>query len=320
MSFFAILFALLIEQVRPLGNQSLAHDAVRAWVGFIGRSFDTGSSNHAALAWSLGVLGPAVLASVVYGLLLHAVGWPIALIWNIAVLYLTLGFRQFSHHFTRIREALDAGDEALARSILADWKGIEVAELSRSEMIRLVIEHSVLSAHRHVLGVFTWYSVLAALGLGPAGAVAYRLADYVRQSWKLPGPVPGYGVSAALIGVSAEAWRVIDWLPCRVTALGFAIVGSFEDAIDRWRQHTQRSPRDNDGVILAATSGALNLRLGETSASGGMAGASSDDPTDASTGREPQMGHLAQVVGLVWRSVVMWMVLLALLTLAQLLG
>jgi adenosylcobinamide-phosphate synthase len=32
------------------------------------------------------------------------------------------------------------------------------------------------------------------------------------------------------------------------------------------------------------------------------------------------MAHLASLVGLVWRSVVLWMVLLALLTLARLLG
>jgi adenosylcobinamide-phosphate synthase len=37
-------------------------------------------------------------------------------------------------------------------------------------------------------------------------------------------------------------------------------------------------------------------------------------------GRESEFGHLAQVVGLVWRSVVLWMVLLALLTLARLIG
>jgi adenosylcobinamide-phosphate synthase len=37
-------------------------------------------------------------------------------------------------------------------------------------------------------------------------------------------------------------------------------------------------------------------------------------------GQTPELSHLAVVVGLVWRSVVMWMVLLALLTLARLLG
>ncbi|HOE40777.1 MAG TPA: cobalamin biosynthesis protein CbiB, partial [Rhodoferax sp.] len=34
----------------------------------------------------------------------------------------------------------------------------------------------------------------------------------------------------------------------------------------------------------------------------------------------PELQHLAVVVGLVWRTVVMWIVLLALLTLARLLG
>ena len=37
-------------------------------------------------------------------------------------------------------------------------------------------------------------------------------------------------------------------------------------------------------------------------------------------GREPEMAHLRSVVGLVWRSVVVWLLLLALLTFARLLG
>ena len=45
--------------------------------------------------------------------------------------------------------------------------------------------------------------------------------------------------------------------PARTTALAFAIVGSFEDAIDTWRQHAARFADGNDGVILAATSGAI---------------------------------------------------------------
>jgi len=49
------------------------------------------------------------------------------------------------------------------------------------------------------------------------------------------------------------------------------------------------------------------------------AGADMGD-SDATPGREPEVGHLRSVVGLVWRSVVVWMLLLALLTLARLLG
>ncbi len=51
-------------------------------------------------------------------------------------------------------------------------------------------------------------------------------------------------------------------MPARITAIAFAVVGSFEEAIDCWRNYAQRFPNDNDGVILAATSGAVNVRLG----------------------------------------------------------
>jgi adenosylcobinamide-phosphate synthase len=37
-------------------------------------------------------------------------------------------------------------------------------------------------------------------------------------------------------------------------------------------------------------------------------------------GRTPDVAHFAQVVGLVWRTVIMWLVLVALLTMANLVG
>jgi len=49
---------------------------------------------------------------------------------------------------------------------------------------------------------------------------------------------------------------------------------------------------------------------------------SDDDRMDSPStpGREPELAHFRSIVGLVWRTVVMWLVLLALLTLARLLG
>ena len=54
------------------------------------------------------------------------------MLWSMAVLYATLGFRQFSHHFTDIRDALSEGDEALARQHLAQWMQVEVGSLPRT--------------------------------------------------------------------------------------------------------------------------------------------------------------------------------------------
>lgn len=333
MSFFAILFALLIEQVRPLGPGNPVHRGFRLWSRAVSRNFDTGKPQHAWVAWSLAVLFPAAVASAIHWLLLTYVGWPFAVVWNVVVLYLTLGFRQFSHAFTQIREALESRDEVRARQVLAAWQQVDASELPRSEIVRHVIEYSVLAAHRHVFGVLAWYSVLAAFGLGPAGAVLYRLAEFVSRYWAYRDRTHVQPASEALQSVAARAWNAVDWLPARLTAVAFAVVGSFEEAIDCWRNHAQRFPNDNDGVILAATSGAVNVRLGGEALKASFAnpdGVSTYPPgelgPDASLdsvstpGREAEVGHLRSIVGLVWRSVVLWMVLLALLTLANLLG
>ena len=334
MSFFAILFALLIEQVRPLARVNPIHTGLRSWAQWVAGNLDAGKPQHGWVAWGLAVLAPAVGALGVHLLLVAYAGWVFAMLWSVAVLYVTLGFRQFSHHFTSIRDALDAGDEPAARQLLARWQQVDASELPRSEIVRHVIEYSVLAAHRHVFGVLAWFSVLAAFGLGPAGAVLFRMSEFVHRYWRNTAKSSDHPVSPALLSAASRAWAAIDWLPARVTALGFAVVGSFEEAIDCWRNYAQRFPNDNDGVILAATSGAVNVRLGgealkvvvfAPSQSGGFGAAglqpeATMDSSESTPGREAEIGHLRSIVGLVWRSVVLWMVLLALLTLARLLG
>ena len=330
MSFFAILFALLIEQVRPLARHNPIHASLRGWARWVSRNFDAGKPQHGWIAWTLAVVAPSLAALAIHWALIFAIGWPAAVVWGVAVLYVTLGFRQFSHHFTDIRDALDAGDEQLARQLLAQWQQVDASELPRSEIVRHVIEYSVLAAHRHVFGVLAWFSVLAAFGFGPAGAVFYRMSEFVGRYWSLRSRTQGQPASPALQVVASRAWHIVDWLPARATALAFAVVGSFEEAIDCWRNHAQRFPDDNDGVILAATSGAVNVRLGGEALRSAFApnssqtfradGATAMEDSEGTPGREAEIGHLRSIVGLVWRSVVLWMVLLALLTLARLLG
>jgi adenosylcobinamide-phosphate synthase len=329
MSFFAILFALLLEQARPLAAHNRIHAGLRAWALWVGRNFDAGKHHHAWVAWFMAVALPALLALAVHWLLLWVLGWPFAVLWSVAILYLTLGFRQFSHHFTRLRDALEEDDQERARRLLAEWQQVDASDLPRSEMVRHVIEYSVLAAHRHVFGVLAWFSLLAALGLGPAGAVLYRMAEFVARTSTPRRGALAAPTSLALQVVALRCWMVVDWLPARLTALCFAVVGSFEEAIDGWRFHAQRFPNDNDGVVLAATAGAINVRLGGEAlklqvealpAPPGIAVEANIGDSDRTPGREPEVGHLRSVVGLVWRSVVVWLLLLALLTLARLLG
>jgi adenosylcobinamide-phosphate synthase len=330
MSFFAILFALLIEQVRPLARHNPIHAGLRSWARWVSKNFDAGKPHHGWVAWGLATVVPAAAAVGVHWALVFFLGWPAAVLWSVAVLYVTLGFRQFSHHFTDIRDALDAGDEIRARQLLAQWQQVDASELPRSEIVRHVIEYSVLAAHRHVFGVLAWFSVLAAFGFGPAGAVFYRMSEFVARYWRHRSRTDTQPASAALESAASRAWATVDWLPARITAIAFAVVGSFEEAIDCWRNYAQRFPNDNDGVVLAATSGAVNVRLGGEALKSAFSPNSSQtfragvaepmDDTESTPGREAEIGHLRSIVGLVWRSVVLWMVLLALLTLARLLG
>ncbi|QHE87291.1 CobD/CbiB family protein [Hydrogenophaga sp. BPS33] len=309
MSFFAILLALLLEQARPLAFDNPVHAGLRGWARTVRRNLDAGQASHGWVAWCLAVGVPAVVAGLVYWGL-----WQfssvLAFAWTVGILYVTLGFRQFSHHFSEIRHALDEGNDMLAREKLANWLRVDASSLPRTELLRQVIEHSVLSAHRHVFGVLVCFVVFWVVGLGPAGAVFYRMAEYLSRNWRarLDGtPSPG------LQRAAATAWRWIDHVPARVTALGFAVVGNFEEALASWRADAERFAPGSDGVVLAATSGALNVRLAPRPDA--LAVPEDDDPGDRP---EPQLAHLGSVVGLVWRSVVLWMLLLALLTLAGL--
>ena len=329
MSFFAVLFALLLEQLKPLPRDNWIHDQLVAWVGWTGRNFDAGKAHHAWVVWIVSVLLPCVLVAGAF-IAISRVSLLLALAFNIAMLYLTLGFRQFSHYFTDIRDALDRGDENLARQRLAEWRHLDASELPRTEVLRHVLEHALLAAHRHVFGVFFWFVVLSALGLGPAGAVLYRMAEFTSRYWSYRQRTLDAPSNDALLALARRLFAIIDHVPARLTAFGFAVVGNFEEAVNGWRQNATLWLNPNEGTILAAAAGALGVQLGGSAAPGVTpdrsktfaAGidASAADAAGLTPGAAPLVGHLQSVVGLVWRSVVLWMLLVALLSLANVLG
>ena len=329
MSFFAVLFALLIEQLKPLPRENLVHDGLTGWMRWIGRNFDAGRDHHAWVVWSIACLLPASLAwAAHYGLaqlnVLAALGW------NVVVLYVTLGFRQFSHYFTDIREALDRGDESEARRLLSQWRHLDASELPRTELLRHVIEHSLLAAHRHVFGVFFWFVLLSSFGFGPAGAVLYRMAELAGRYWAFKSRTIDAPVNDRLLHLSQRLFNKLDFVPARMTAFGFAVVGNFEEAVTCWRRDAGLWKFPNEGIILSAAAGAVGIQLGGRAAPEATPDRSQTFEAGVApeaviaAGSTPGMplivSHLRSVVGLVWRSMVLWMLLLALLSLANLVG
>lgn len=102
----------------------------------------------------------------------------------------------------------------------------------------------------------------------------------------------------------------VDHVPSRLTAVGFAVVGHFDQAVTVWRRDAALWDDAGAGVVLAAA--------------GGAAGVDLSSPAASDAGAEPAAGlppaSLASLAALVSRSVLLWMLVLALLTLANVIG
>jgi cobalamin biosynthesis protein CobD/CbiB len=299
-SALAVIAALLLEQWRPVG----AYAGLAALFGDaadrLERAFNGGEPRHGVVAWLVAVLPTLAAAAGLYYLLawIHPL---LGLAFNVLALYLTLGFRRFSRYFTELQLAVRAGDLDRARALIGTWRGEPAQQLGREEVIRLAIEEALLASHRHVFGVLFWFVLLP----GPCGAVLYRLADALRRRWRAPGAFGAFAARAA---------RALDWPSARLTAVSFAVVGDFEDAVYCWRTQAQAWPAPEDGVVLAAGAGALGVRLGMplTDVGGGV-----EERVELGVGEAAELPFLDGVVGLVWRAAVVWVFLLLLLALAS---
>lgn len=319
MTFFSILCALLIEQLKPLRADNQIYAEIKRFAMRIEGWFNAGQVSHGRLGWFLVIGGLMLPTVIVYWVLLHYNWVFAAFAWNVLIVYLTLGFRHYSHYFTTIQFALNAGHDATARTLLAEWTRVDTTGMDSTEIARLAVEKSLITTHRNVFGVFFWFL----MPLGPACAVMYRVSEYLARAWN----EPDHMRNEAFGEFAARAFYWIDWIPVRLTAIAFAVVGNFEDAIYAWRNFAHRWADESRGIILAAGGGAMGVRLGtplETAARVVTPDAAtvdlSDSEADVLPGEEPNVRSLQSTVGLVWRALLLWMLLLLLLSGAVLLG
>jgi adenosylcobinamide-phosphate synthase len=315
MTFFSILCALLIEQLKPLRADNMIYAEIKKFAMSMERWFNAGHASHGRMAWFLIILALTVPAAAIYFVLLHY-GHPLlAFAWNVLLVYLTLGFRHYSHYFTSIQIALNAGDDAQARTLLAEWAKVDTRDMDSTEIARIAVEKSLVTTHRNVFGVFFWFL----MPIGPAGAVLYRVSEYLARAWN----EPEHMRNEAFGEFATRAFYWIDWIPVRLTAIAFAVMGNFEDAVYAWRNFAQRWADESIGIILTAGGGAMGVRLGtpnEYAPKIILADAATVDMSDAESdvlpGDPPSVRALQSTVGLVWRSLVLWMILLLLSSIA----
>ncbi len=309
MKFLALLVALLMEQVRPLRRDNPLHGGYATLAHALRRQFDAGEYRQGVMAWMI-MVAPLTVVVFITEWLLHRASAPLALLWSIGVLYITIGFRQFSYFYNEINKLLKDDDVVAARVQLGIWRAENASELTPREVARVCIERGLMESHRNVFGPVAWFVLL-----GPAGALLYRMASALEQQWP-SATTADSGLSQAFAAFAVRAFEVIDWVPARLTAASFAVVGNFQDAADCWRVQAHTWANPTEGAILASGAGALGVKLGgELHEYGRMR-----YRPELGTGDDADVDYLSSTVGLIWRALVMWMFLIGVVTLAHSLG
>jgi len=304
MSLVSLIIALLLEQWRPLAERKVLLPPAARFADILRHHFNAGERAHGIIAWVLGVV-PAVLLTIGAYYLLYHLSPLLALAFNVLMLYLTMGFRQVGHYFTDIHWALKSDDLTKARAILGQWRKANCENLSAEEVIRLTIEEALAASYQHVFAVAFWFVVLP----GPSGAILYRLSSFLQRRWSDSGDAE----LAAFGSFAAQVFRLLDWVPARLTGIAFAVVGDFEDAAYCWRTQAARWPDPSLGVVLASGAGAMGVRLGMPFSSE----LSPVDRPELGLGDDADIGFLDSTIGLVWRALVVILFILLLMAIAR---
>ena len=302
MSFLILLAALLLTYYRPLPLQFAIGHWHKRFSQLLERSLNDGHARHGVIAWVLASLLPTLLIGAAYYALWHMAP-PLAVLLGILALYLVVDFRSFSTQAEAIAVALRDNNIQEARERLEIWSGQSAEAYSAAEIARVAIETTLMRAHYNLFALVFWFMLL-----GPAGAVLYRLTQSVDQAWG--------GEEAAFNRVPRQIFYWLDWLPARFTAIAFAVVGDFEDALYCWRTQALAWKNEAMGIMLASGAGALGVRLGEPLPFKGIV----EYRPELGLGDAADADYLMSTVGLIWRTLVLMLALMLLMTFANWLG
>ena len=214
--------------------------------------------NIAARPWLQRCAGAgAVLLLLVSGVAASAMisaipvwGWAI----QILLLYFTLGATSLTQHARAVKNALDANDLHTARIKVGMIVSRDTDTMQSSDITKATIESVLENGNDAVFGAVFWFILL-----GAPGAVAYRLANTLDAMWGYRTPRYFYFGWAA-----ARLDDVLNWIPARLTALTYSILGHTRTAWHCWRSQGRLWYSPNAGPVMASGAGALGVVLGGT--------------------------------------------------------
>ncbi len=231
-----------------------------------------------------------LMQALLHGVLLSLLG----LVFGVVVLLYCLGPRDLDAEAEAYCAAVEAGDAERAQSSASELLGYDAPSdpWTRS---RVVTDAVLAQCNERLFAVLFWYALL-----GPLGAVLFRLAVLLPDSLR-----PGDAEGAGYIAAARRLHEILAWLPARLVALSYALSGSFEDAMQGWNDYQQEHAADANSAVLMRT-GAGALRL------------DAEGPAPDEQSPEAHVAMVKSALGLMWRTLIIWLGVLLLLSLAGL--
>ncbi|MDP6993811.1 MAG: regulatory signaling modulator protein AmpE, partial [Woeseiaceae bacterium] len=123
---------------------------------------------------------------------------------------------------------------------------------------RMVEESVCIQANNRLFAVVFWFVLL-----GPVGAWAYRVTDLIRRR-AVFNMLSEDSTDLRMVSASETLHGWLAWVPARLTAVGYAMAGSFDGALHAWRgadetaavTHHEQSER----LLARVGTGALALQ------------------------------------------------------------
>lgn len=217
------------------------------------RLLNTNATRRPLAQRLLGVFAVTIAAGPWVALVAVANALPLLHYWiAVAALYFALGYQSLRQHALRVHHALDAGKLDEARVQVGYMVSRDTAKMDTCAVAAATVESVLENGNDAVFGALFWFLVA-----GAPGVLLFRLSNTLDAMWGYRTPRYLYFGWAA-----ARLDDVLNFVPARLTALTYALIGKTGSALRCWRLQAPAWDSPNAGPVMAAGAGALELGLG----------------------------------------------------------